>query len=54
MWELSEEETVNLEIEAQKYLLKNAKAMKFSYNEIKELEQNLNHWKTKKARIHHG
>lgn len=53
MWELSEGEVIDLEIEAQNYLLKNAKAMKFSYNEVRELELNLEHWKKKKARINH-
>lgn len=50
MWALSDKEVIKLEIEAQNYLLKNAKAMKFSYNEIEELKNNLLMWKKRLER----
>lgn len=51
MGELSEQETINLEIDAQKYLLRNAKKMKLGYNEIEEIEENLKMWKNKAGRL---
>lgn len=54
MWQLSEEEHANLEIDTQNYLLKNSKKMKFNYNEIKELQRNLDYWKKQKEWYRHG
>lgn len=45
----SDEELINMEIEAQIYLLKYAKEHNMSYNEIKELKRNLRYWKRKLA-----